>query len=67
MDIRKKVGDNVYEKRKQKRMTQERLALVADLNRTYIISIESGKRNPSVKVLEKISVALQIDIKELFD
>ena len=41
--------------RKEKVFSQEKLALAADLDRTYIPSIEAGKRNVSITVIEKIA------------
>lgn len=52
--------------RKQKGMTQEKLADMVDVHRTYIGFIEQGKRNPSVSNIYKIAKALKIDITDLF-
>jgi transcriptional regulator with XRE-family HTH domain len=46
-------------------MSQEKLAEIADLDRTYIPGIESGKRNVSLEVLRKISDVFEISISEL--
>lgn len=37
------------------------------LNRDYVSGDERGVRNPSVMVLEKFAIALEVDISELFD
>jgi transcriptional regulator with XRE-family HTH domain len=65
MDIRKKFGKRVKELRQSKGLSQEGLALLADLDRTYIPSIEKGERNVSIEVIQKLSVALGIKISEL--
>ena len=49
----------------EKGLSQEKLALLSDLDRTYIPSIENGKRNISITVLEKLSNALDISVSEL--
>ena len=66
MDIRKRVGKNVQRLRKAKGWSQEELAFECGLHRTYISGVERGIRNPTVTVLERISVAIEIEISELF-
>lgn len=66
MDIKKKFGEKVKSLRTEKGWSQEKLALNADLDRTYIPSIEAGKRNVSITVIEKIAIALDINIVDLF-
>ena len=65
MDIKKKFGEKVKSLRTEKGWSQEKLALTADLDRTYIPSIEAGKRNVSITVIEKIANALNVEIIEL--
>ena len=65
MDIKKKFGEKVKYLRIEKGWSQEKLALTADLDRTYIPSIEAGKRNVSITVIEKIANALNVEIIEL--
>lgn len=65
MDIKKKFGKKVKLLRIEKGWSQEKLALTADLDRTYIPSIEKGVRNVSITVIEKIANALNIEIIEL--
>ena len=59
-------GQRLAKIRKQKGVTQEKLAEVVDVHRTYIGFIEQGKRNPSIGNIYKIAVALKVDIKKLF-
>jgi transcriptional regulator with XRE-family HTH domain len=47
-------------------MTQESLAEKVDTASTYIAMIESGKRTPSFKMIERIAEALRIEAPELF-
>ena len=67
MDIKKKFGKKVKALRIEKGWSQERLALAADLDRTYLPSIEKGERNVSIRVIEKIAKALNVKIATLFD
>ncbi len=65
MNIKKKFGNNVKKLRLEKNLSQESLALAAGLDRTYIPSIEKGKRNVSITVIEKLAHALNVNISEL--
>ena len=67
LDIRKKVGQNVRRLRDEKDWTQEDLAHETGLHRTYISGIERGVRNPTVEVLEKIAIELDISPGRLLD
>lgn len=66
MDIKKKFGKRVKLLRIEKGWSQEKLALSADLDRTYIPSIEKGERNVSITVIEKIAKAFKVSVSELF-
>jgi transcriptional regulator with XRE-family HTH domain len=66
MDIKLKFGKNLKQIRLKKGISQESLAMLADLDRTYIPSIERGERNVSITVVEKLANALQVDIELLF-
>lgn len=66
MDIKRKFGQRVKELRLGKELSQEAFAFKADIDRTYISSIEKGERNVSLTIIEKIAKALEIKITELF-
>ena len=53
------------EKRLSLKLSQETLANMADIDRTYLPDIEKGKRNVSLKVADKIAKALDVSLKEL--
>lgn len=59
------LGDNVKAVRLSHGLSQEELAFRADLDRTYISQIERGISNPSILVLLKVSVALDVELAEL--
>lgn len=61
----KRIGEKILSARKKKAISQEKLAMLADLDRTYISRIEKGKANPTVKVLRKIARALKTKIAVL--
>lgn len=60
------LGNNVKALRLAQGLSQEALALEAELDRTYISQIERGISNPSVLVLLKIALILKVDISDLF-
>lgn len=64
--IEEKVGQRIKQIRNEKGLSQEKLALKAEIDRTYLAGVEQGKRNPSLKSLEKIVDALEISFHELF-
>ena len=66
MDIKQAVGKRVKELRKKLGMSQEELADTAQLDRTYITSVERGKRNISIVNVEKLANALQVSLAEFF-
>ena len=66
MDIKLLVGKRVRELRNSIGISQEELADLAELDRTYITSVECGKRNISIVNIEKLANALQVSLKEFF-
>lgn len=66
MTINQFIGNKIREVRKNKGISQEKLALDASIDRTYICDIENGNRNISLEIIEKISKALNIKISLLF-
>jgi transcriptional regulator with XRE-family HTH domain len=67
MDVRARVGKNVQRLRRDRGLTQEELAHKAEIHQTYLSGVESGKRNPSILVLERIARALGTDVSSFFD
>jgi DNA-binding XRE family transcriptional regulator len=65
MDINEVFGKKVMEKRLSLKLSQETLANMADIDRTYLPDIEKGKRNVSLKVADKIAKALNVSLKDL--
>ncbi len=67
MTIQEKFGVRVKELRLQKELSQEKLANIAEIDRTYMTSLENGHRNVSLQNIEKIVTALGIDLTEFFN
>ncbi|MEG2013578.1 MAG: helix-turn-helix transcriptional regulator [Anaerovoracaceae bacterium] len=65
--IQEKVGFRIKELRHKLGISQEDLAARADIHRTYIASLEVGKRNISIVYLEKIAIALDVSLSEFFN
>ena len=65
MDIYSQLGKRIIYLRKQRKMSQLQLALDSEINKNYISDLERGKRNPSLMILNKIAIALKIDMSEL--
>jgi len=58
-------GSNVQKCRKEKQISQEKLAEFAGVHRTYIGMIERAEKNITLRNMEKIARALGIEIKDL--
>jgi transcriptional regulator with XRE-family HTH domain len=67
MDIKQRFGIRIKELRKLKGLSQEKLANLAEIDRTYLPTIEKGERNVSIEVVEKLAKALNVRVKDLFD
>lgn len=67
MDIKEAVGKRVRELRNKLGVSQEEFADLVGLDRTYITSVECGKRNISIVNVEKIAVALNVTLSEFFN
>lgn len=63
----KRLGESIITNRKKRKISQEQLALLSDVDRTYLARIEEGKANPSVKVLGKIAKTLRIRLSKLLE
>lgn len=67
MDIKILVGKRVKDLRNKLGISQEELADIAQLDRTYITSVECGRRNISIVNIEKLARALKVTLCEFFD
>lgn len=65
--IEEKVGNRIKELRNILGISQEELGFRSGVHRTYIASLEVGKRNISISTLEKIVNALEVTFSEFFN
>lgn len=62
-----KFGKKVREVRVKRGLSQEALADIASVHRTYIGMIERAEKNITLLNIQKLAKALKVDIRELFD
>lgn len=65
-EVERNLGQRVRELRKERGLTQEQLAELADLHATYLGLIEIGKKLPSLHSLIKVSKALKVPLFHIF-
>ena len=66
-NIKVTFGLKIKELRKQKKYSQEQLANLASINKSYISKIETGKTEVSLEIIDKLAMAFEIKIDQLFD
>lgn len=66
MDIVKVFGKNLKRYRLARGLSQEKLAEICGLHRTYISTVERFKRNISIENVQRIANALDIEAYKLF-
>jgi transcriptional regulator with XRE-family HTH domain len=66
-DVKIRFGERLRELRIEKGWSQETLANLADIDRTYIPGIENGKRNVSLVIIEKLSIVFNMTISDLIN
>lgn len=66
MTLKEMFGHRVKELRQARNLSQEKFALQIEMDRTYLASIESGKRNISLENIDKIAKGLEISLEDLF-
>lgn len=59
------VGEVIREFRLSKKLSQEKVAELSGLDRTYISLIERGKRQPTIQTIFKIANALEVSPSEI--
>ncbi|WP_338922522.1 helix-turn-helix transcriptional regulator [Pseudomonas silesiensis] len=63
--LRVQLAENIRLMRRVKNLTQEQLALMAEVDRTYVSQIERSTGNPSLMVLCKLANILGITTDQL--
>jgi transcriptional regulator with XRE-family HTH domain len=64
-DIRAEFGRRLYELRKRADISQERLANLSGLDRTYVGRAESGCHNPTLVTINRLAKGLDVEPSEL--
>jgi len=66
-DLNRQFGNRLRFLRVQRQMTQEQLAMAADISVDFLSLIERGRNAPSFSNIDKLARALKIPVKELFN
>lgn len=64
--VLRSLGEEVRERRKQRRLSQEALALQAGVHPNVVGRLERGLYNPSLRVLHALAENLHVSLPELF-
>ena len=54
------IGITIRKIRKRKKLSQKELSRISNISQTYISQIESGEKNPSIAIIEKIGDVLNV-------
>ena len=58
-------GEVIYERRRALSLSQEKLAVAAGLDRTFVYKVERGRRNPSLETIFRVAQALGVKPEDL--
>ena len=64
--ISERVGEQIRYYRTKQNLSQEALALQAEINITYLGQVERGVKKPTIETLDKILTALNVSFEEFF-
>ena len=67
MDVRARLGRNVRRLREARGWSQEAFADEVGIHRTYVSDIERGVRNPTIMIVEKLALPLEVSPGSLLD
>ena len=67
MDVHERLAKNMRTLRQQKGWSQEVFADEAGIHRTYISDLEREARNPTIAIVEKLAIALDVSMGKLLD
>ncbi len=66
-DICKVIGQRLRNYRTQQKLSQEKVAEIAGCHPTYIGQVERGEKNATLESIEKIALALNVPLSQLFE
>lgn len=64
-ELSTRIARNIRHLRDARGMTQQQLGRLAELPRATLANLESGAANPTIAVLHKVALALQVTVEEL--
>ena len=64
-ELLKAIGNNIRKFRNERKISQQELADVTNIAKSTVQRIESGKLNPTIVMLNNISISLDIKLEEL--
>lgn len=67
MTIQERIGKRITQLRNAKKLSQQKFAYEADIERSYLTHVEKGRKNISIATLEKITAALGVTINDFFN
>ncbi len=60
------LGKRIVYLRQQRQWSQLDLSIHANINKNYLSDLEQGRRNPTLKILNRLCVAFSISLQDLF-
>jgi transcriptional regulator with XRE-family HTH domain len=67
MKVQKQLGNEIKALRIKQGLSRKELSLISMVNYTTLMNIENGKSNPKVETLYRLSIFLDVRLKELFN
>ena len=65
LTIQSKIGLAIRKLRKDRNISQEKLALESEVDRRYLSDLENGKRNVSIDILERLANHFEMDLSDV--
>lgn len=65
MKVEKALADILRRERRKKKLSQEKIAILAGVDRSYYSKIERGENKPTLNILFKISAVLEVRLSEI--
>ncbi len=64
-DVNVRFGKRLYEVRRRMGYSQEQLAFILEMGRTYVGALERGEKSPTLETLDKIARKLNVQVSDL--
>ncbi len=61
------IGNQIHQLRIERGLSQEQLALSANITPTYLGQIERNQKSPTIRILEQICTAMNVSFSDFFD